>query len=237
MTCSIARSRLSDWLDGGLDARASRLLEGHLAACAGCSRRLAELRAVSQLVCGLPKLEPGESVAAQVLDRLEMETRRPALASLLRSFSAARPYMLPSLVPAALVLVTVLAAVLAFDSGPLPEVHLAPGAWRTTPAWGTEGNPVFPTADIELPRETTLTELPAELILAGGESSVFLETIVARDGSVSDVTVLDGHDDSAGALVDALRRQRFEPVRYRGRPVAVSVYRLISRLEVRSPRT
>jgi hypothetical protein len=54
---------------------------------------------------------------------------------------------------------------------------------------------------------------------------------------VSTVTVLDGHDASAEALVDALRRQRFEPVHYRGRPVAVSVYRLISRMEVRSPRT
>ena len=129
-----------------------------------------------------------------------------------------------------------LAGVLALDSGPLPEVHLAPGGWRTTPALGTEGNPVFPSADIDLPRETTSVELPAELLLAGGESTVFLETVVARDGSVSDVTVLTGQD-SSGALVDALRRQRFEPVRYRGRPVAVSVYRLISRMEVRSPRT
>ena len=42
---------------------------------------------------------------------------------------------------------------------------------------------------------------------------------------------------SGGALIAALRQQRFEPTRYRGRFVAVSVYRLISRLEVRSPRT
>jgi hypothetical protein len=38
-------------------------------------------------------------------------------------------------------------------------------------------------------------------------------------------------------VVDALRRQKFEPVRLRGRPVAVSVYRLFSRMDVRSPMT
>ena len=237
MTCHLVRSRLSDWIDDGLDPRAARRVEAHLATCAACARRADELRAVGRLLSELPRLEPLESVAAGVRDQLDMETRHPALAALQRSFSAARPLILPSLVPATLVLVTVLAGVLALDSGPLPEVHLAPGGWHTTPAWGTEGNPVFPSADIDLPREATSVELPAALVLAGGEASVFLETVVARDGSVTDVTVLDGHDDSAGALVDALRRQRFEPVRYRGRPVAISVYRLISRMEVRSPRT
>jgi hypothetical protein len=237
MTCALVRNRLSDWIDGGLDPRTARGVEAHLASCARCARRVDELRAVSCLLSELPRLEPAESVAARVLDRLDMETRQPSLAALFRGFSAARPFILPSLVPATLVLVTVLAGVLALDSGPLPEVHLAPGAWRTTPAWGTEGNPAFPSADIDLPRETTRVELPAAMLLAPGESSVFLETIVARDGSVADVTVLDGHDDSSGSLVNALRQQRFEPVRYRGRPVAISVYRLISRLEVHAPLT
>ena len=48
------------------------------------------------------------------------------------------------------------------------------------------------------------------------------------------MTVLQGDADGEGALLEALRQQRYEPVRYRGRPVAVSVYRLISRMEVRS---
>jgi hypothetical protein len=70
-----------------------------------------------------------------------------------------------------------------------------------------------------------------------GEGTLFVETVVARDGTVAGVTVLDGDREGAGAIVDALLQQRFEPVRYRGRPVAVSVYRLISRMEVRSPVT
>ncbi len=237
MTCALVRRRLSEWLDGGLEPRQARLVSGHLQSCPACARRAEELSAVSHLLSELPRLEPEESVAVDVLDQLEMERRRPALASLFRGFAAARPYILPSLVPATLVLVSVLAGVLALDSGPLPEVHLAPGGWQTTPAWGTEGNPVMPSGDIDLPRETTRVELPPEILASGGEGSVFVETVVARDGSVSDVTVLGGLDEASGALVDALRRQRFEPVRYRGRPVAVSVYRLIARMEVRSPRT
>ena len=56
--------------------------------------------------------------------------------------------------------------------------------------------------------------------------------VVARDGSVSAVTVIGGDSELARPVVDALRRERYEPARFRGRPVAVSIYRLISRMEV-----
>jgi outer membrane biosynthesis protein TonB len=141
--------------------------------------------------------------------------------------------MLPSLVPAMLVLVTILGGALALDPGPLPEVHLAVGAWSATPASGTERNPLPTVGDF--PRERTSVELPPEALARRGE--MFVQTVVGRDGSVADVTVINGDAAGRQALVEALRRQRFEPVRYRGRPVAVSVYRLISRVEVRSPLT
>jgi hypothetical protein len=169
-----------------------------------------------------------------VLDRLEMEaeTRRPALAVLFRGFAAARPFMLPSLVPAGLFVASVLAGVLALDPGPLPEVHLAPGAWGAVPASGTERNPLLPSADLEVPREMAGLELPPEVLAGQPEGSVFVETVVARDGTVAGVRVLEGSAQGEEALVQALRRQRYEPVRYRGRRVAVSVYRLISRMNV-----
>ncbi len=239
MTCARVRRRMSEWIDGELEVRLARQIEAHLAVCGLCAKRAEELRVVGRLVAGLPRLESPESVSASVFERVEMETeaRRPALVALFRGLTGARPFILPSLVPATLVLVTVLAGVLALDSGPLPEVHLAPGAWHATPASGTETNPLFPSADLELPRERTSVELPAEVIARQGSGTFFLETVIARDGSVADVTVIDGDAIGQRALVDALRRQRFEPVRYRGRPVAVSVYRLISRMEVRSPLT
>jgi hypothetical protein len=239
MTCARVRSRLSEWLDGDLEPAAARAVSSHLAGCAACTRQADELRAVSGLLAELPRLAAPEPVAPLVLDRLEIEAeaRRPALAFLFRGFAAARPLMLPSLAPAALVLVSVLAGVLALDSGPLPEVHLAPGAWGAVPASGTEGNPLFPSAGVDLPRERGALDLSPEIVAGLGEGSVFIETVVARDGSVVGVTVLEGDARGGAPLLEALRQQRFEPVRYRGRPVAVSVYRLISRMEVRSPRT
>jgi len=225
---------MSEWRDGELGRAAARAVSSHLRRCTECTRRADELRAVSSLLAGLPRLEAREPVAARVLDRLEMETeaRRPGLAVLFRGFAAARPLILPSLVPAGLILVCVLAGVLALDPGPLPEVHLAPGAWGFVPASGTEGNPLFPSADVSLPRETAALDLSPELLAGRGDGSLFVETVVARDGTVAGVTVLQGSAEGEEALVRALRRQRYEPVRYRGRPVAVSVYRLISRVNV-----
>lgn len=237
MTCARVRTRLSEWLDGELPAATTRTVEEHLSLCPACSRVALELRSVSGMLCALPRLETPEPVAARVLERLELESgaRRPALAVLFRGFVAARPLMLPSLVPAALVLVGVLAGVLALDSGPLPEVHLAPGAWGAVPASGTEGNPLFPSAGVDLPREMAGLDLPPGFLAGAGEGTIFVETVVARDGSVAGVTILGGEAETE--LLEALRQQRYEPVRYRGRLVAVSVYRLISRMEVRSPLT
>ncbi len=236
MTCAFVRRRLSEWIDGDLEPGVARRVDGHLSECVACAERARQLRTVGRLVARLPRFEAPEAVASQVAERIAMETeaRRPGLGSLYRGFSAARPLILPSLVPAMLVLLTILAGVLALDPGPLPEVHLAVGAWSATPASGTETNPL-PLAGVDLPRERTAVDLPPELLARRGE--LFVQTVVGRDGTVADVTVIHGDVAGRQALVDALRRQQFEPVRYRGRPVAVSVYRLISRVEVRSPLT
>jgi hypothetical protein len=239
MTCARARARLSEWLDGELEPTTARTVQSHLSGCPACARRAEELRGACALLAELPRLASPEPVAARVLDRLEIEggSRRPGLALLFRGFAAARPCILPSLVPAALVLVSVLAGVLALDSGPLPEVHLAPGAWGAVPASGTEGNPLFPSRGVDVPRETAALDLSPEVLAGSGRGSIFVETVVARDGSVAGVTVLQGDPANEEPLIEALRQQRYEPVRYRGRLVAVSVYRLFSRMEVRSPRT
>jgi len=88
---------------------------------------------------------------------------------------------------------------------------------------------------VDVPRLRSRGSLPAALAIEQG--TFFVETVVARDGSVAAVTLLDGDRSQAGALLDQLRSERFEPSLWRGRPVAVSVYRLISRMEVRAPLT
>jgi hypothetical protein len=238
LTCRGVRRQLSEWLDGELPAALSHQVSGHLASCEACSRHAEELRAVSRLVAELPSLDAAEPVASGLALELELEVtggeRRPGLALVFRGFAAARPHILPSLLTAASILVLALAVILALDSGPLPEVRTAT-SWDHPPLSGTEGNPLFPSAEIRLPQQRQA--LTPEALAREGENSVFLETVVARDGSVAGVTVLQGDEAGEQALIDALRQQRFEPVRYRGRFVAVSVYRLISRMEVRSPRT
>ncbi len=150
---------------------------------------------------------------------------------------------MPSLIPAVFVLAAVLAGALALDGifreEPLPVVKTqasgaGPEAWPAALApSGTESNPLFPSAGVSAPRVRSGDPYPPSLLDNPGEGTMFLETVVARDGSVSAVNLLQGDVDLARPVVEALRRERYEPGRLDGRPVAVSIYRLISRVEVR----
>ena len=135
-------------------------------------------------------------------------------------------------------MLAVLAGALALDRPePLPEVYVRPGTFHwATAAPGTEGNPFLAGPSLDGPRHRGVN-LPAEVLAELSDGTFFLVTVVARDGTVSDVKLLEGDAASAQPLMDALRRQRFEPARYQGRPVAVSLYRLISRMDVRAPLT
>ncbi len=236
MTCPRVRSQLSSYLDGDLGPVASGALGAHLDACPACARHLESLRAALGMLADLPRLSPSEGIAPRVFDRLEVETRGPGLAMVFRSSRARRPLIFPSLVTAGLLVVTVLLGAVALDrtwrslEEPLPPVS---GTWEgRTPASGTEANPLFPSADVGLPRARPGGRMSQDILAQMGEGTIFLETVVARDGSVSAVTLLTGDRPLAQPLLDALRQQKFEPVRLRGRPVAVSVYRLISRHDV-----
>lgn len=239
MTCRGVLRRLSDHLDGELPAAEAVAVARHLDACASCGREFEALRAASRALHALPRLSPSESIAARVADRLEVESRGPGLALLFRSAWAARPLLMPSLVPAVLLLACAAAAVMWLGAEPeLPAVAGGTrGPWGAVlPPAGTEGNPLFPSSAVSAP----VREGPGvsdDVLVALELGSDFFETVVARDGSVSEVVLLDGNRATAGPLLAALRQERFEPARYRGRPVAVSVYRLISRLEVRASTT
>jgi len=91
---------------------------------------------------------------------------------------------------------------------------------------------LFPTSEVSSPRVRSAEVVPHYLLDHPGPGTLFLETVVARDGSVSAVNVIGGDSEAARPVVAALRRERYEPGRFRGRAVAVSIYRLISRMEV-----
>jgi hypothetical protein len=153
----------------------------------------------------------------------------------------ARPLMVPSLLHGVLVFALVLSGALSLDRYARPKgesAGLLGSEWGPkVPASGTEANPMFPSSGVSVP-QLRARGLAAEPFLSPlGEGSVFFETVVARDGSVSAVNVIEGDSEEARALADVLRHERFVPARVGGRPVAVSLYRLFSRMEVRARRT
>jgi hypothetical protein len=226
-------------MDGDLRAAEAGRVAAHLERCPACAERSRSLRAAVDALAALPRLDGSDGIASRVLDRLELERRGPGLALVFRGWGAGRPLILPSLLPAALILVLVLGAALALDRvgdpGPLPEVRVREGETWDGPRApsGSESNPLFPSAGVTAPRARG-DAFPDRLLAEMAEGTLFVETVVARDGTVSTVTLLHGDSRQARPLLDALRRERFEPGRLRGRPVAVSVYRLISRMDVRA---
>jgi hypothetical protein len=225
---------LSEYRDGSLEGGRSAALSLHLAGCRACAERWRTLTQVLDLLGALPRPRSAERIAARVLTRLEVESRGAGLALLFRSAAAARPLMLPALVPAAAVLLAIVVTAINLDRDPRAVAASRPV--RAQP-WGTEANPASPAAGVSVPRARGGEGFAEDVLTAMGEGSFFLETVVARDGSVSAVTLLDGDVEQAGPLIDALRQERFEPGRYRGRPVAVSLYRLISCMDVTVPTT
>ena len=235
MKCRDVCERMSDHLDELLDVREGQEVVNHIRSCASCRTQWESLRVAVEAVRTLPRLRPTESVAFQVLNRLEVETRGPGLALLFRPAWMARPLIFPSLAPAALVLASALAGVAALHNEPKTVVELPAAAseQRLAPN-GTEGNPLFPSADVSVPRMRARREIAREALADWPEGSLFFETVIGRDGNVADVRLLDGEPGPAAVVADALRAEQFEPARRRGRPVAVSVYRLISHMEVRA---
>jgi hypothetical protein len=239
VSCRVARPKLSAFLDGDLEASAARAVSSHLEACGECRADLDSLRGTLEALADLPRVTCPEPIAERVRERLEVERRGPGLALIFRPRWAARPLILPSLLPACLTVLVALTVALLISRDPRPTVQAAAAPRSEAPVvremlavQGTEANPLFPSSQVALPRGREGQGVPVQVLSNMGEGSAFFETVVARDGSVAMVTLLEGDSVSSQPLVEALRRARFEPVRVKGRPVAVSVYRLISRQNV-----
>jgi hypothetical protein len=236
MNCDRVRRRFSEHRDRALPPAVARGVSAHLESCPTCALDWRSFNDDLDLLADAPRPAGTGEIAARVFDRLDMERRQPGLSLIFRPFGAARPLMLPSLVPAAFVLVAVLSGALALDRvpAPLPTVRISVlgQSWDGASPSGTESNPLFSMTEVSPPRVRSGEAVPLYLLDHPGQGTLFVETVVARDGSVSAVTVLNGDSELARPVVAALRRERYEPARFRGRPVAVSIYRLISRMEV-----
>jgi hypothetical protein len=245
MSCSRVRSDLSEYMDGDLSGARLHAVSAHLESCSGCAQHLSELRGVSEVMASLPRLASPEPLAAGVFDRLEVESRGPGLALIFRSAWAARPLIFPSVVPAALVLVTTVSLLLSMGARDLRIYHeVAQGHGHPgdmAHAAGTDLDPFMPVAGVSLPVATSGGLFKEEALAhMGGPSDrqpFFFETTVTRDGRVRNLRLIHGEPHLAGALIEAMRYERFVPAQEDGRPVAVRTYRLFETVEVRAPLT
>lgn len=242
MKCRTVRSHLSAYRDGELSAEITREVSLHLGSCEDCSAHFDRYREALGQLTVLPRLACEESIASLVQTRLEVETRGPGLSLLFRPVMSSRPLFLPSLVPAVMVLLVVLGAVISLDweADRLPAVYVrnTGQSWNgPVPPSGTEGNPLYPSATDSLPRTREGDPMLRQALGELSHGTFLVRTVVARDGRVFAVSLVEGDEFQAAPILDLLRHQRYQLTHVKGRPVAVSFYRLFSATEVRAPIT
>jgi anti-sigma factor RsiW len=129
--------RLSEYVDGSLDAGEALALEAHLPGCANCAETLAALRTVAKRAAELPSREPERDLWPAIAARLSpRRAPRSSLADFMRDlfegFTARRlSFSVPQLAAASLALVLVSggAVWIAFRARPAatPVTAPAPG--------------------------------------------------------------------------------------------------------------
>src|SRR5262252_1639038 len=70
MTCELARERINELVDGGLDRAARAELDAHLATCAACAALAEDLEVVRRASRSLPTLDPPERVWTAIARQL-----------------------------------------------------------------------------------------------------------------------------------------------------------------------
>jgi Putative zinc-finger len=229
MSCSHVRKNLSSYLDGDLADSRRELVATHLESCPGCAQRMRELRQVSAALAALPRLECQEPFAASILDRVEVESRGPGLALLFRSAFSARPLMVPSVLPAALVAICLMSGIL------MVGVRDQANAQARTPAeaGASEMDGYLLSSSAGVPTDFFVHER----LMGITEQDIFMETFITQDGQVY-AKLLEGDSKTALPIMHELTQQRCVPgLGEDGKPMTTRAFRLISAVDVRAPRT
>jgi len=99
------------------------------------------------------------------------------------------------------------------------------------PPWGPgdvldglrDEQPVYLTSEVTPPEKTTHVNpvYPETARVSRSEGAVILQIVIGRDGSVEKVTVIKADPLFEAAALDAVRRWKYRPAMYNGRPVRV----------------
>lgn len=124
--------RLSEFVDGDLDAATTAAAEAHLAVCTTCAETVAELRAVANRAGALSDREPARDLWPGIAERLERKATVTAIATRKRMRERRVTFTVPQLAAAGLALLlvsagTVWVAVRSDESSPVgPAATAAP---------------------------------------------------------------------------------------------------------------
>jgi anti-sigma factor RsiW len=168
--------RLSEYVDGELDAREALDLEAHLATCAGCSEALAALRQVTARAAALGPREPARDLWPGIAARLAPRgAERPglaaALAAALRSLLGRRLTLsVPQLAAVSLALILVSGGTAWIALGRRPAPRRAP-----PPVAAAPGGPAGATAVGVAQYDAAIAEL--ERVLAQHRSDLDSSTV------------------------------------------------------------
>ena len=213
--------RLSEFVDGSLDAGEAMALEAHLAGCRECAETLAGLRAVAAHAASLAPREPGRDLWPAIAARLEPRTARwswfanawrgliggrasragapSGLAGALRGFTEPRlTFSLPQLAAASLALVLVTGGVAWMALRSRPSTRVAPAPVATAPA------PSPDAATVGLAQyDAAIAEL--ERVLAARRASLDTSTVrvVEQNLAVIDRAIADARRALAADPTDS----------------------------------
>lgn len=224
MTCGAARRRISARRDDPWSSEYADV-DAHVASCSACRDYEQGLGDAMALLGELPRLVAPFEIAATAFDRLEVDNRKPGLRALLVPSAALRPFFLPSLVHAAMLVALILLGALALDA-------------RTAVPWRAQAvasaRPIGSAESARVVADEVGADLVAALEQRVGTTDLLVETIVSDDGCVASLRVIDGNMRDALPLLEAMARRRYGPFERGNGTGAVSFLRLVSYSEVRA---
>jgi anti-sigma factor RsiW len=256
MTCAATRRRLAAFHDRELSIADQIAVQAHLAECAACRADAGALEAIgdslrlvaSQTAEGWPQELAG--LPSGVVSRLAAERNQSVVSKIGRLFEdmhlvwAAGGATVATFACGVVIYALLLAA--SRERPTLPD-SLA-GMVASLSTVGSNENPVRMDArQLLLPRAQPDMVMPTAVVnyRRDHDGGFALSATVATDGTVSNVELLEAHGNARDralrrdsrellAILDAASTARFQPARYYGSPVAVSMVWVVAHTTVRA---
>jgi len=263
LSCAAAFRSLQAFHDGELPVSTQIAVSSHVDGCGRCAAALAELEALgSMLRAAAPGRRPlpcdeAAAFTSSVVNRVQVEHDASFGAWLQDVLEDVR--MVYAGVGASLATTMCLILMLGMMRfATIERADSLAGILNFLATQGTNENPFVVDARVMMPRSLDAPFSSGELLLVAEDAAagakivndnvVTLSAIVTREGTVSNLEILDGNmvprkpqdfDARVEELRDAVSRARFEPATRKGMPVAVNMVWLVAHTTVRAkhPRT